>query len=452
MKFGGTSVEDAGAIDNVVNIIRRSIHRTPFIFVSACAGVTNALQETAQLSSQRNEKARSHFASLYRRHLEISNALFTGNSLRQVKNDLKKSFDELKCILDSVRILGELTPRTSDKILSFGECWSSQILTQALIKIGVCADNIPARLLLTTDNQFSKAEPLWDRTQENINSLLLPKFRSGRVVVTQGFTGATTDDVTTTLGRGGSDYSASIFGALLGAEEIQIWTDTDGILTADPRLVQNAYSLETISYDAAAELSRLGAKVLHPSTIAPAIEKNIPVRVLNSRNPSHPGTLITAQPSNNALPVSITGKKDLVLLTLECVKPFNWPSIARAGVEWISITAGRLSLLADAASAASVAQEMRSYGEIIAERHVASVSVVRTSDEQEGNISADIFAAMNGIRVLQTIQAERSVKLVIGESELENAVSLLHDRLIDFGNSRERDRYDDFRVAVNYGA
>lgn len=305
LKFGGTSVQDAAAITNVVHIIEREVHRKPLVVVSACAGVTDALimiAKTAEVGKL--DEAERQIESLLRRHLGIAEELMQGaktedlksaatsDNVREMRRFLTSSFAELTTIVKEIAIVEELSPRVLDQVLSFGEQWSSYLLSRSLEKHGVRVSLVDATSLLATDDHFNNAEPQFDVTTQQCTACLLPLLQDGKVVVTQGFIGSTDEGETTTIGRGGSDYSASIFGARLNAEEIQIWTDTNGILTADPFLVSEARSLESLGYEEAEELALRGAKVLHPSTVAPALEKHIPLRVLNSKNPTHRGTLV----------------------------------------------------------------------------------------------------------------------------------------------------------------
>src|SRR5271169_1849472 len=321
MKFGGTSVEDAPALANACQIIADRLNQQPLVVVSACAGVTNALLHVAHLASEGNaEQSFAEIEKLRLRHYAIADALLN-KQLDEIKQHFAQQFDDLAYLMRSVAVIQEVTPRLLDQCAAYGEEWSARLLTYALHERGINAQWCNAREVMVTNDNFTKAEPQFDAIASRAKEKMLPMIKNG-VVVTQGFVGATQKGVTTTLGRGGSDYSAAIFGAVLDATEIQIWTDVDGILTTDPNILADARLLKEVTFGEAAELAYFGAKVLHPSTILPAMKKNIPVRVLNSKRPNVEGTLITAQPKlhTDLLVKSIAYKKNITVITIQSTR------------------------------------------------------------------------------------------------------------------------------------
>ena len=293
VKFGGTSVGDAAAIQRAAEIVRGRLSRRPIVVVSAMGGVTNALLALAEQAVKGHLiGALSAVESLRERHLAAAAALLGGDD-GEVGGEISATIDELASLAEALCTLGHLTPRSMDTIGAVGERLSAPLVAAAFIRAGLPAELVDARQIMITDDAYMRAEPLLDAIAERSRTILLPFVKSRCVPVVAGFIGATAQGVTTTLGRGGSDYSASLVGAALRADAIEIWTDVDGMLTADPRVVPDARLIDRIRFDEASELASFGAKVLHPSTIAPAVQLGIPVYVYNSRNPTGTGTEIT---------------------------------------------------------------------------------------------------------------------------------------------------------------
>ena len=317
VKFGGTSVGDAAAIERATEIIRGRLSRRPFVVVSALAGTTNSLLAIAE-QAQKGQLigALRGVEGLRERHLdETSRLLGDGGLGADVAADLSVMFDELASLAEALSVLGHLTPRSLDAIASIGERASSHLVVATLCARGIPAQVIDPGEVMITDDHFTRAEPQTELIADATQRIIRPLLASGITPVVGGFVGATTTGITTTLGRGGSDYSAALFGAALRAEAIEIWTDVDGMLTADPRVVKDSRLIEQIRFDEASELASFGAKVLHPSTIAPAVKIGIPVFIYNSRNPGGTGTRITFDAPRR--PVSaIAGKKDVTLLRI----------------------------------------------------------------------------------------------------------------------------------------
>jgi len=316
VKFGGTSVGDAAAIERAAEIVGARVARRPVVVVSALAGVTNALLAIAEQATRGQLiGAIRGVEALRERHLEQVDVLLPGPTGAEVAAELSASFDELASLAEALSVLGHLTPRSLDAIAAMGEQLSSALVVEAFRARGIDAELVDAREVVITDDRFTAATPQPERIAEECRERLLPLLTAGRVPVLGGFIGSSAGGVTTTLGRGGSDYSASLIGAALQAEAIEIWTDVDGMLTADPRVVDGARLIERIRFDEASELAAFGAKVLHPSTIAPAVRLGIPVYVYNSRKPAGRGTLITFEAPRR--PVSaIAGRGGTTLVTV----------------------------------------------------------------------------------------------------------------------------------------
>jgi aspartate kinase len=304
-KFGGTSVADAERILAVARIVEGAAGERPLVVVSALSGVTDLLIRAVELAKRGDREGLDPvLGDLGRRHRwAVSGAIRDAAKRHDLSLEIDAQLEELRALLRSVRILGEGTLRSADALLAFGEILSSKIVAAALEGEGVRARWIDAREVLATDDRHGDAEPDLDRTGERARSILAPLLASGEVPVVGGFVGLSPEGRTTTLGRGGSDTSAAVLGAVLGAAEVQIWTDVDGILTADPRLVPGARLRRSVSFAEAAEAAHHGAKVLHPASVAPAVGRGIPVRVRNTLRPDIEGTTVLAASAEGAPPL-----------------------------------------------------------------------------------------------------------------------------------------------------
>ena len=319
MKFGGTSVADADAIRRLIAIVSAQAARTgapPVVVVSAMSKVTDQLlRMTADASRGERATISSGVDEIRQRHLAAVEALVPLPGRTAVVAEVEQQIDELRAMLTALAILREASPRSCDGIAAAGELLSSRVVAGALQAAGIDTAWVDARKAIVTDDHYTAAAPLTAETAEALKREVAPQLAAGLVPVMGGYVGATRDGVATTLGRGGSDYSAAIIGAGLGVAEIQIWTDVDGMLTADPRVVRDPRVVAHLSFGEASELAYFGAKVLHPSTILPAVSTDIPVRILNSRRPDAPGTLITAKPPVNDRPiVALACKRNITVV------------------------------------------------------------------------------------------------------------------------------------------
>src|SRR5262252_7345226 len=316
MKFGGTSVENAKAIERAATIVKGRLGQSPLVVVSAMAKVTDQLLAMARAAGNGDRKAALKLCrALQERHYNTAGELLGTALFTQFHSELGADFETLDELLRGIAAVGELTPRTTDYVAAFGEMLSSKIVTAAFEARGLKGAHVDSRDVLITDGAYMQAVPQYEETNLRLQDKVLPLVEDGQVPVMGGFIGANRAGITTTIGRGGSDFSAAIFGAGLGADKIEIWTNVDGILTTDPRICPEARRIKVISFDEAAELAYFGAKVLHPATVLPAIQKNIPVYVLNSRNPSCEGTRITTRaPHTKNVFKAIAAKKRITII------------------------------------------------------------------------------------------------------------------------------------------
>jgi len=449
MKFGGTSVEDAAAMRNVIEIVRREWQASrqfgegaPLVVTSACAGITNKLFALAELAaSGKRTEAQDLLRSIKAHHDTLIYELLSSNT-QALHRRLNELFDELSSIIKALDVIGELTPRLLDTIASNGELFSSLILADAMNESGIPTVWADARLILITDDNFGKAQPIQSLVDERAQAQLRPLLQSGRVVVTQGYIGSTVSGKTTTLGRGGSDYSASIFGAALGCKSIQIWTDVDGVMTSDPRIVPEAKRLKIMSFREAAELAYFGAKVLHPSTIRPAVQNNIPVYVLNSKRPHLEGTLITSSiKSFDGMVKSIAHKTGQVIINLTSTQMLDAYGFlykvarifadAQTPIDMISTSEVSISLtIGDTTRLAQLEKELSEIAEVDIERNVAIICVVgdnlRASPGVAGRIFSTLATAGINVKMISQGASEINIGFVVAESDAAKAVQALH--------------------------
>jgi len=447
MKFGGTSVEDAKAMNNVISIIQKAQPQQPIVVLSAISGATTTFLKAASMSLEGQlDEAHARLNQLLERHIAIAENLIDDRpTIQQLILSFKRRFEELKNICHGIALLGELTNRSLDAIASIGERLSTLILAEAMEQRGLPVELVDARTFMITNDNFTAAMPLFDIVHEKVIEIFPSLLQSGKIPLTQGFIGTTSKGITTTLGRGGSDYTASIIGASLGAKEIQIWTDVDGVLTADPRIVPNAQKLDTISFNEASELAYFGAKVLHPSTILPAIEKNIPVIVLNSKHPENTGTRIIAQPPTSNLSVkSIASKKGIIVINiissrmlmaygfLEMI--FSIFNKYKTPVDLVSTSEVAVSLTIDNPThLEQIVVELEQTAEVNVFTDKAIVCVIGERIRSISGIARRVFNALGDINVMMISQgaSEINMSLVVNEVDVEEAVKRLHSEFFE---------------------
>ncbi|HEY1207172.1 MAG: lysine-sensitive aspartokinase 3 [Bryobacteraceae bacterium] len=441
MKFGGSSVESAAAIERVAGIVGARRERQPVVVVSAMGKTTNRLLALASDAvAGRRDEALEQLRTLREYHFENALPLATEADEVEVERMLDKHFQELGELVKGLAVLGELTPRSVDAISSYGERLSSRIVTAAFRRAGLDAVHVDARRVMVTDGRHTQAAPLVEQTRERLCAEVAPLVQAGKVVVMGGFIGATEDGVTTTLGRGGSDFSASVVGAAMGAEEIQIWTDVDGMLTADPNTVPGARRLKIISFAEAAELAYFGAKVLHPSTVLPAVERNIPVLILNSRRPEVPGTRVVRESVPCANPIkSIASKRPITVVHIHSTRMLMAHGFLRrifevfdryeTPVDMVATSEVSVSATIDnTARLAEIRRELEAIAEVAVEHDRAIISLVGENIRYTPGIGARIFRVLEKVNVLMISQggSQWNFSIVIAGESLKEAVRLLH--------------------------
>ncbi len=447
MKFGGTSVEDAAAISRTAAIVAGRARRgqSPVVVVSAMAKVTDQLLACAAAAyAGRGDKdvALETSARLRARHLETAAQLVSPPRLAALHAAIHQDFDALDDLLHGIAALGELTPRTNDLVVSFGERLSSVMVAAAFAEQGLNGIHVDARRCIITDTHHGKAVPNELATEAALLQHVLPLVDSSHIPVLGGFIASTPEGVTTTLGRGGSDYTAAIVGGGLHAGAIEIWTDVNGIMTTDPRICPDALRVKTISFEEAAELAYFGAKVLHPATILPAVQKNIPVWVLNSRNAQNEGTKITAIPAPCASPFkSIAAKKRLTIIDIVASRMLLAHGFLKAvfdvfdkhkcAIDMVSTSEVSISVTVDSNEALpAICQELRQIADVQYEGAKALICLVGEDIRGHAGIAAQVFDAVKhvNIRMISQGASEINMSFMIDESDVEEAVRSLHHR------------------------
>ena len=351
-----------------------------------------------------------------------------------------QDFSQLRELLRALSAIGELSARTRDLIASYGEAMSSLIFTDRLKRHGHDAVHVDARRAIVSDANFGSAAPILDATAANLAQLARPHIDAGRIVVMGGYIASTVSGVTTTLGRGASDYSASIVGATMGAEEIQIWTDVDGMLTADPRLVGNAYKIKEISFNEASELAYFGAKVLHPMSVMPAIDKNIPVYILNSRKPDGSGTRITkeARPCTNLIK-SIACKRGITAVTVSSSRMLMAHGFLgalfavfdkhRTSVDMVATSEVSVSLTLDNTSALpAILEDLKSLGDVTVNGNLALICIVGNNLKYTAGIAHRAFSSVKDINILMISHGASNINLsfLVADADAPAAIQRIH--------------------------
>jgi aspartate kinase len=431
MKFGGTSVESREAIERVAGIVSDRIEQRPVVVVSAMGRTTNKLLTIASAAvAGEREQALEQVDQLRDFHCRESSG---------VDAAIESHFNELGELVRGLAVMGELTPRATDAISSYGERISSIIVTAAFSRLGLRAIHLDSRKVIVTDHRHTQAAPIFCETNARL-AATIPQLAKDHVVVMGGFIASTEDGITTTLGRGGSDYTAAIVGAGIGAAEIQIWTDVDGMLTADPTILPGGFRVKTCSFAEAAELAYFGAKVLHPATVLPAIEKNIPVRILNSRRPEIGGTLIVAEAPPCADPIrSIACKRNITLVNIVSTRMLMAHGFLRrifeifdrfgTPVDMLATSEVSVSLTIDNTSALpAIRTELESFAGVSIEDNQSIVCLVGDNIRHTPGVSARVFRALNDINIRMISQGASllNISLVVAAADLRRAVESLH--------------------------
>jgi aspartate kinase len=318
MKFGGTSVQDSDSISNVINIVS-GFKFDKVVVVSAIAKATTALENIARLSAdKKTDEADKLLEEIINRHHSIINNLVSNTKLKAAAVEKIIYYHRLVTeLIKGLAILNELTLRTLDTFRAFGELMSSAVIYSAMKNRGLDAELIDSRSIIKTNNDFSRAYPDFELSEKNASEIIKPILAKNKIVLAQGFIASTPEGITTTMGRESSDFSAAIYGSILNADEIQIWTDVDGVLTCDPNVISSTMKLSEISFAEMEELSNFGAKVLHKNSVKPALKKDIPIKILNSKNTKSTGTLISRKLKYHSLIKSLTYKKNIIVLRIK---------------------------------------------------------------------------------------------------------------------------------------
>lgn len=441
MKFGGTSVADALAFENVARIVTSQRNVAPIVVVSAMSGVTDALlAATAAAGEGRADEAIASLEQTFQRHHRAAAELLPPTASQAFAKRVNNAAQTINELLRSSAENPLRRRPTQDAVLAYGEMLSSELLAELLIHRGTNAQHVDARRCILTNDEYTCALPLMPDTLFKAHDVLMPAIENGLIPVLGGFIASTAEGTTTTLGRGGSDYTAALIGAALTADEIQIWTDVTGVLTADPRVVPEAQTVERLSYAEASELAYFGAKVLHPKTIQPAIEGRIPVRICNSRAPEQIGTLVGPQTETTDRTIkAIAHKSAVTTVQITSARMLGAYGFLRAlfevferhktVVDVVATSEVSVSLSLDDASALPViVTELEQLGTVRVEKGCAIVCVVGEGLRGTPGIAARVFSAISDINVTLISQGASSINFTfaIEEERVEEAVRRLH--------------------------
>ncbi|MCU1225961.1 MAG: aspartate kinase [Edaphobacter sp.] len=443
MKFGGTSVEDAKAMERTAAIVRgrRDKGLCAVVVVSAMAKVTDQLLAAASAAGRGDKAgALAISARLRHRHIDTAAELLEGEQFTGLQPVLDQEFNALDDLLRGIAAVGELTPRTNDLVVSFGERLSSRIVAEAFLQRGLNGAHVDARTCIITDSHYGKAVPQESAIEAKLVEFVLPLVEAGKTPVMGGFIGSNVEGITTTLGRGGSDYTAALVGGGLHAGAIEIWTDVNGIMTTDPRICPDALRVKTISFEEAAELAYFGAKVLHPATILPAVQKSIPVWVLNSRNAENEGTKITAMAAKCASPFkSIAAKKRLTIIDIVASRMLMSHGYLKAvfdvfdkykcAIDMVSTSEVSISLSVDSnQQLPEICAELAKIADVKMEGHKALVCLVGEDIRGHNGIAGRVFSAVShvNLRMISQGASEINMSFMIDEEDVEEAVRSLH--------------------------
>ena len=441
MKFGGTSVQDSEAIGRVAQIVKGRLTDRPVVVVSAMSKVTDSLLAMGKAAGAGDRKGALKLArALRERHYESAGELLGTALFTEFHSELGADFEDLDELLRGIGAVGEITPRTYDYVAAFGEMLSSKIVAAAFVAHGLPGTHVDSRQCLVTDANYTRAVPQFEETNQRLQKKVKPLLDAAKVPVMGGFIGSTRAGVTTTLGRGGSDFSAAIFGAGLDAERIEIWTDVDGMMTTDPRLCPDARRIKVISFDEAAELAYFGAKVLHPATVLPAIQKNIPVYVLNSLNPTCEGTKITARgPRCTNIFKAIALKKKTTIVDVAAPRRllvhgylksiFDVFNDHEVSVDVVATSEVSVSLTVETnEQIPALASDLAKIADVKYEGRKAIICLVGENLRDTPGMAAKVFGILEDVKIRMISQGASEINLtfVIEEDEAAEVVRRLH--------------------------
>jgi aspartokinase/homoserine dehydrogenase 1 len=467
MKFGGTSVGSVDALASVTHIIQAAKKDWSRVVVvtSAMSGVTDLLLKSASLAVRGKMDSFSEVESTLReKHFAAADALIKDEKLcEETKGEINCLIQLLVDLSRAIAILGEASPRALDAVASLGERMNVRLLAAIVNDTGIKAKAIESAEFVVTNSHFQNAHPDFKITTEKTRAALNPFMDEGIIPITTGFIGATPEGVITTLGRGGSDYSAAIIGSVLPADDVWIWTDVDGIMTTDPRIASDARTLSEISYSEIAELAYYGAKVLHPKTIRPVVEAGVGLRICNTFNPSHPGTRLVANSKTNGRPVNgqvikaVTAIRKQRLVTIEGRGMLGVPGVAARAFGAVASTGTSVPLITQASSEQSICFAVPSetasavldalekvfvheiedddIDRVWSTEDVSIITVVGAGMRHTVGVAGKVFSQLgnNGLNVLAIAQgsSEVSISLVVDSADTENAVKALHELIVN---------------------
>ncbi len=439
LKFGGTSVSSTKSLKTIVDIVKRQKDKNPIVVVSAVSGVTDLLLSLFKNEGNREtilkqiENLHSNLIEDYYGKVPIEQRGYILDCLKKVNKLLNGNVNNLELC---------------DEIISFGEIMSSYIIANILNGSNINARQIIATSLIVTNDHFGSAEFLPSETQQQSKKILIPLVKKGIVPVVTGFIGQTKNGKITTLGRGGSDYTAAILGFCLSAKEIQIWTDVDGIFTSDPKLIKQAKVISDVSYKEASELAAFGAKILHPRTIRPAISSGIPVRVLNTFNPTAKGTIIKNRDRQKSHIVAIASKRKITLVTIYStdmllskgflVRVFSIFSKYNISIDLVSVSEVSISASLDNdENLQNAIKELEKFATITTTRQLGMISLIGEKIVNVKNILKEIFSILDNsnieVKMISLGATDINISLVLPSLKIDKSVNLLHKALINKG-------------------
>ncbi len=441
MKFGGTSLQDGEAIERAIQAIWKQLDQQPLVVLSALGKTTDQLLKIAKKAASGQVRVAMRVQEELREyHCSTARDILSGSHVAKTKKRLDQFFSELSNITQGFHLQGECSARSLDTIISLGERMSTWIFSQALLERGCRAVLLDARELILTNDRFNQAAVLEDISLRQIREGISPLLKKGFIAVLQGFIGSTKDGAVTTIGRGGSDYTASLAGAALNAKEIQIWTDVPGILTTDPLIVPEAFKIKALSFAEASELAYFGARVLHPKTLLPAMVRNIPVRVCNSLWINHTGTRISSQPSCPQTAVkAIACKKGITVVNVHSPRMLLAYGFLRrifevferyeTVVDVVATSEVSVSLTIDSSEKLDpIVADLKAFGQVDVEHDTAIICIVGDNLKYTPGIAARVFRGLGSINVHMISQGASRINLtfLVQQSKMKMAVRKLH--------------------------
>lgn len=451
MKFGGTSVANSDAVTRVISTVRGRLDEKPVVVVSALSKVTDLLYKISDEVARRNRSgAMELLGQLRSRHLDLAGELMPDDPVQcgTAKEKVNEICDALTSFVDAVCAVGELSPRSKAIIISNGEYLSSNVICCAMNASGIRTNYIDARRMIVTDDNYLKGDPDMDAISSRAPGVVLGAYEYADAVITQGFVSATAEGEPTVLGRGGSDYSASLIGMAIDATRIEIWTDVDGVRTADPRRVENTKCLDKISFEEAAEMAHFGAKVLHPLTIEPAVRKNIPIYVLNSMNPEGKGTAILQSSFIEDGVKSVSCKENILVINIFSTKMINTSGFLKkvfaifsefkVSVDLISTSEANISVTVDATQdITGVVSALSEFADVYVDSDKSQVSVIGKNIVNLKGLLEQTFAPLRDCKIYMISQGASYVNIsfVVDRDTLTDVVRQIHKYLFEVRQS-----------------